>query len=172
MYGGQILIFHEEGFQLSFKWGGMLAYANIFLCFLNECRLRSALIESCNVWWIKPSSCAQLTGCLSANPWWRHQMETFPRYWPFVLEIPVNSPHKGQWRGALMFSLICAWINGWVNNGEAGDLRRYRTHYDVIVMPASGAEQDTWENQILPLLKFLILTILLYYLKKRQVKKC
>ena len=48
--------------------------------------------------------------------------------------VPVNSPHKGQWRGALMFSLICAWINGWVNYQEAGDLRRNRTHYDVIVM--------------------------------------
>ena len=33
-----------------------------------------------------------------------------------------------------MFSLICVWINDWVNNGEAGDLRRYRIHYDVIVM--------------------------------------
>ena len=33
-----------------------------------------------------------------------------------------------------MFSLIYAWINGWVNNGEAGDLRRCRVHYDVIVM--------------------------------------
>ena len=46
---------------------------------------------------------------------WKH----FPRYWPFVRGIhrsTVNSPHKGQWRGALMFSLICAWINGWVNN--------------------------------------------------------
>ena len=43
---------------------------------------------------------------------------------------------KGQWRGALMFSLICVWINDWVNNREAGDLRRYRAHYDVIVMPA------------------------------------
>ena len=52
---------------------------------------------------------------------WKH----FPRYWPFLREIhrsPVNSPHKGQWRGSLMFSLICAWINGWVNNREAGDL--------------------------------------------------
>ena len=39
-----------------------------------------------------------------------------------------------QWRGALIFSLICAWINGWVNNGEAGDLRRHRPHYDVTVM--------------------------------------
>ena len=26
----------------------------------------------------------------------------------------VNSPHKGQWRGALMYSSICVWINGWV----------------------------------------------------------
>ena len=69
--------------------------------------------------------------------WWRHQMETFPRYWSFVRGIhrsPMNSPHKGQWRGALMFSLICAWINHWVNNREAGDLRRHRAHYDVIVM--------------------------------------
>ena len=64
---------------------------------------------------------------------WKH----FPRYWPFVRGIHrsrVNSPHKGQWRGALMFSLICAWINSWVNNHEAGDLRRYRAHYDVTVM--------------------------------------
>ena len=64
---------------------------------------------------------------------WKH----FPRYWPFVREIhrsPVNSPHKGQWRGTLMFSLICHWIKGWVNNHEAGDLRRHQAHYDVIVM--------------------------------------
>ena len=64
---------------------------------------------------------------------WKH----FPRYWPFVRGFhrsPVNSPHKGMWRGALMFSLICARINGWVNNREAGDLRRHRAHYDVIVM--------------------------------------
>ena len=45
--------------------------------------------------------------------------------------------HKGQWRGALMFSLICAWINGRVNNREAGDLRRHRAHYDVSVMDNS-----------------------------------
>ena len=61
----------------------------------------------------------------------------FPRYWPFERGIhrsPVNSPHKGQWRGALMFSLICTWINGRVNNREAGDLRRHRAHYDVSVI--------------------------------------
>ena len=39
-----------------------------------------------------------------------------------------------QWRGTLMFSFICAWINSWVNNREAGDLRRHHAHYDVIVM--------------------------------------
>ena len=59
------------------------------------------------------------------------------RYWPCVRGIhrsPVNFPHEGQWRGALMFSLICARINGWVNNREASDLRRHCAHYDVIVM--------------------------------------
>ena len=61
---------------------------------------------------------------------WKH----FPRYWPFVRGIhqsPVNYPHKC---GALMFSLICARIKGWVNNREAGDLRRHRAHHDVTVM--------------------------------------
>ena len=61
----------------------------------------------------------------------------FPRYWPFVRGIhrsPVNSPHKGQLCGALMFTLICERINAWVNNREAGDLKRYRPHYDVIIM--------------------------------------
>ena len=38
---------------------------------------------------------------------WKH----FPRYWSFVRRIDrstVNSAHKGQWHGALMFSLVCA----------------------------------------------------------------
>ena len=64
---------------------------------------------------------------------WKH----FPRYLPFVWGIhrrSVNSLHKGHWCGALMFSLICVWINDWVNNREAGDLRRHRGHYDVTVM--------------------------------------
>ena len=47
---------------------------------------------------------------------------------------PVNSPHKGQWRGTLIFSLISGRINAWVNNGEAANLRRNRAHYDIIVM--------------------------------------
>ena len=81
--------------------------------------------------WMKYSSGS--VGCHDDVIKWRH----FPRYWSFVRGIhrsTVNSPHKGQWRGALMFSLMCARINSWVNNLEAGDLRRYRRHYDVIVM--------------------------------------
>ena len=80
---------------------------------------------------------------------WKH----FPRYWPFVWGIHrflVNSPHKGQWRGALMFSLICVWINGWVNNRGAGDLRRYRAHYDVTVMvnaQLSCPLEVVWQHQ-------------------------
>ena len=48
--------------------------------------------------------------------------------------VAVNSPHKGQWCRALMFSLICTWINSWGNNHEAGDLRCHRAHYDVTVI--------------------------------------
>ena len=67
---------------------------------------------------------------------WKH----FLCYWPFVRGFhrsPVNSPHKGQWCGALIFSLICTWIKGWVNNCEPGDLRRHRAHHDVTVMTVS-----------------------------------
>ena len=61
----------------------------------------------------------------------------FPHYWPFVRGIhrpPMNSTHKGQWHGAFMFSLICAWTNGWVNNRYAGDLRHHRAHHVVTVV--------------------------------------
>ena len=69
--------------------------------------------------------------------WWRNQMGTCSALLAICAgnsPVPVNSPHRGQWRGALMFPLICARKNGWVNNREAGDLRRNRTHYDVNVM--------------------------------------
>ena len=74
---------------------------------------------------------------VSCIPWWRHQIETFPRYWALVWGIhrsPVDSPHKDQWRGALMFSLICASTNGWTNTLDAGDLRRDRAQHDVTIM--------------------------------------
>ena len=72
---------------------------------------------------------------------WKH----FPCYWPFVRGIhqsQVNSPHKDQWHGALMFSLIWAWMNGWVYR-EAGDLRRHRAHDDVTVMSVWHKETGT-----------------------------
>ena len=74
---------------------------------------------------------------------WKH----FPRYWPFVRGIhlsPLNSPHNGQWSEALMFSLICVSINGRVNNPEAGDLRRYPTHYDAIVVCTCFQPYNAW----------------------------
>ena len=58
--------------------------------------------------------------------------KNFPRHWPLCGEFTGDRwiPHTN----ALMFSLICIWINGWVNNRVAGDLRRHLTHYDIIVM--------------------------------------
>ena len=62
-------------------------------------------------------------------------METFSASLAFCAKnSPVSFPHKGQWQGALVFSLICAWTNSWVNNRDAGDLRRHRAHYEVTVM--------------------------------------
>ena len=72
------------------------------------------------------------------HSWWRHQLDTFSALLAICARVihrsAVNSPHKGQWRGALMFSLICAWINGWVSNRKAGDLKWNRAHNDVSVM--------------------------------------
>ena len=76
---------------------------------------------------------------------WKH----FPRHWPFVRGIhwsQVNSLHKGQWRGASMLSLIYAPINGWVNNGEAGDLRHHRDHYEVTAMHPWSVQRDSTIN--------------------------
>ena len=84
---------------------------------------------------------------------WKH----FPRYWPFVRGIhrsPVNSPHKGQWRGALMFSLIFIRINGWVNNDEAGDLRRHLAHYDVTLMGLASFKIGAGTIPWLPMCKW------------------
>ena len=64
-------------------------------------------------------------------------METFSALLAFVRgshRLPVNSPHKGQWRVALVFSLICAGTNGWANHRDAGNLRRRCANYDVTVM--------------------------------------
>ena len=95
--------------------------------------ITEALTDICplshNMCMVLPST----TGHTSS--WWRHQMETFPAFMaPCAGNSPMNSPHKGQWHGASMLSLICAWTNDWVNDRQAGDLRRRRAHYDVNVM--------------------------------------
>ena len=64
---------------------------------------------------------------------WKH----FPHYWPFIEEctshwwIPLT---KVSDESFLIFSLMCTWINNWVNSSEAGDLRHYCAHHEVIVM--------------------------------------
>ena len=99
-------------------------------------------------WWV--SGCRMPVFCVKWSSFNDTRMTTaskgngkyFPHYWPFVRGIPrspVNSPHKGQGCGVLMFSLIWAWTNGWVNNQDAGDLRRHRFHYDDIVMDINYA---------------------------------
>ena len=78
------------------------------------------------------------------SPWWRHQMETFSALLALwgIHWSPVNFPHKGQWCRALMYSLICAWINSWVNNGKAGDLRHHCAHYDITVMSTQSVKYN------------------------------
>ena len=81
----------------------------------------------------------------SVNAWWRHKMETFSALLAICVgnsPVPVNSSQKGQWCGAFVFSLVCVWIISWVNNHEAGDLRRYRIHYDVTVKDYDDDELD------------------------------
>ena len=108
------LIYMSISFPIKYVHGFILLFAVV---------ISWALVDACN-------ACIHIHDDVIK---WKH----FLRNWPFVRGIhrsPVNSPHKGQWRGALMFTLICARINGWVNTREAGDLRRYLPHYDVIVM--------------------------------------
>ena len=110
---------------------------------MNESEASSVCSERRSSYWLLScQSSLYSQGCSDSRTevgktWWRHQMENFLRYWPFVRGIhwwPVDSPLKGQWRGALMFSLICAWTNGWANNRDAGELRRDRFYHDVTVM--------------------------------------
>ena len=85
------------------------------------------------------------------NAWWRHQMETFSALlvicaWNSL--VPVNSPYKAQWSGALLFSLIFARMNGGVNNHGAGDLRRHHGHCDVNVMDVRALAMRTFNNDL------------------------
>ena len=77
------------------------------------------------------------TACRGTLSWWRHQMETFSALLALCAgNSPVTAEFPSQWPMTRSFDVffICAWINGWVNNRVAGDLRRRRAHYDVTVM--------------------------------------
>ena len=124
-------------------------------CSVNiQCNANILLIHTCVL-----NSVSSKLWCIFLDLWlmgvfhddvikWKH----FPRYWPFVRGInrpPVNSPHKGQWCGTLIFSLICTRISCWVNNREADDLRRHRADYDVIVMYELQKIKNTFHFHIL-----------------------
>ena len=71
------------------------------------------------------------------NTWWRHQMETFSALLaicagnsPVPGEFPTQRPVTRSFD--VFFDLRLN--KRWVNNGEGGDLRRFRAHYDVTVM--------------------------------------
>ena len=84
---------------------------------------------------------------LERSSWWRHQMETFSALLAiFKGNSPVTSefPHKGQWRGALMFSFIFVWKKVWVNNRDAGDLKHHHTDYDVTLMCQNSSGNNYW----------------------------
>ena len=73
----------------------------------------------------------------SSRTWWRYQMETFSALLDLcagnssvIGEFPAQRPATRSFDGFL----ISVWINAWVNNHEAGYLRRDRAHYDIIVM--------------------------------------
>ena len=134
----------------------------------SQCTYKSFVISSVHVrFWIKTMpthavKCKWLFCCtvikISVTDF--HSVLMMPASWLVTCAgnspVPVNSPHQGQWRGALMFSLICVWINGWINNREAGDLRRQRGHNDFNVMccilPLTyclwNKIEASWENVI------------------------
>ena len=116
--------------------------------FLRVCRLNESFRKH---WYdqiqtrkcFKACTMTYITGlcsaCSYASTWWKH----FLCCWPFVRPIQlVDSPHKGQWRGALVFPLICAWTNGWANNQDAGDWRCHHTNYCFTVI--SLVQNQIW----------------------------
>ena len=108
---------------------------------LPVCLILNVLNSLSTVLTLESSERTRSTQWLLFLPWWRHQIEVFPRYWPFLRGIhwsPVDSPHNGQWRGALMLSLMCAWTNGSSIKRDAVDLRRHRAHDDVTVMSVAS----------------------------------
>ena len=78
----------------------------IFALFCSRLKFPSLRLDYIQRYTVHPHRYAD---CSSIVAWWRHQMETFTP----SLALCEGTPQKDQWRGALMFSVICAWTNGW-----------------------------------------------------------
>ena len=94
---------------------------------------------------------------------WKH----FSRCWPLmrrIHRIPPPPPPRvsggfplqRKWRGALMFSLMCAWSNGWANSRDDGDLRRHDSHCDVIVMCQQQQVSNSWLDRHFTLFQLVL----------------
>ena len=128
------ILFKSDHFKLGYRFSWTYTETNSFLFW----HYNDIVVQYLLKFTVQATIC--YTDCLGHDD--VIKWKQFPRHWPFVREIhrsPVKSPHQDQWHRALMFSLICVWINGWVNNREAGDLRRYPAHYDVTVMVYNGS---------------------------------
>ena len=79
---------------------------------------------------------------------WRHQMKTFSALLALhsIHRSSVNSPHQGQWHGAMIFSLVCAWTNGCAKNRDPGDLRCHCAHYHVTEMLIGNTPRPSVSN--------------------------
>ena len=87
-------------------------------------------------------------------------METF---YALLALCAENSPVTGEFPAqrpvtrSFDVSLICAWINAWVNNRDAGDLRRHSAHYGVIVMTPLPSYLCKTHFAIWPLSRWVLL---------------
>ena len=115
------------------SWSCWVCHNEVFSRFA---RFQLKKMRSCPQNKMKPHQNVPHSTAIYSIAWWRHQMETFSALLA-ICAVYSPVPVEFQWRRALMFSLICARINGWGNNPDAGDLRLYHDHYDVTVMVLS-----------------------------------
>ena len=97
-----------------------------------QCLIRFLLIKFAKFLQCKPWDL--VTKCPERFSIWPSSNDNFFRVTGPLWGESTGHPHKGQWRGALIFSFIYAWTNGWANNGDAGDLKRHRAHFNVTLM--------------------------------------
>ena len=123
------------------KWRGALTFSLI-------CALNKRLSKQSWGWWFFSKR---------LNNWHASYGRTRLRkiwIWTFSALLALragNSPVTGEFlserqvtRNFDVFFLSAPWINGWVNNREAGDLRRHSAHYDVIAMPYANIATVPW----------------------------